>query len=176
MLYHLIVATRYVWHHIKRDILLYFRGVIMVHQYHVYDVHMSITWDNVITPTLNTPTLNTPTVITPTIITPTLNTSTVTDSLCNSGAFSNPNAVRDCPFNYYCYPEFWGKYDGNRRNKLIRESIFIGSTWNNIFFSSFVKKYFVGPCWKALKKKNAALVHAKKTSDSGIKTMPLLSS
>jgi hypothetical protein len=23
----------------------------------------------------------------------------VTDSLCNSGAFSNPNAVRDCPFN-----------------------------------------------------------------------------
>jgi hypothetical protein len=22
----------------------------------------------------------------------------VTDSLCNSGAFSNPNAVRDCPF------------------------------------------------------------------------------
>ena len=61
-------------------------------------------WDNVITPTLNTPTLNTPTVITPTlitpkIITPTLNTSTVTDSLCNSGAFSNPNTVRDCPFN-----------------------------------------------------------------------------
>ena len=51
--------------------------------------------DNVITPTLNTPT-----VITPTIITPTLNTSTVTDSLCNSGAFSNPNAVRDCPFNF----------------------------------------------------------------------------
>ena len=55
--------------------------------------------DNVITPTLNTPTLNTPTVITLTLITPTLNTSTVTDSLCNSGAFSNPNAVRDCPFN-----------------------------------------------------------------------------
>ena len=58
--------------------------------------------DNVITPTLNTPTvitptLNTPTVITPTIITPTLNTSTVTDNLCNSGAFNNPNAVRDCP-------------------------------------------------------------------------------
>jgi hypothetical protein len=46
-------------------------------------------WDNVITPTLNTPT----------IITPTLNTSTVTDSLCNSGAFRNPNTVRDCPFN-----------------------------------------------------------------------------
>ena len=45
--------------------------------------------DNVITPTLNTPT----------IITPTLNISTVTDSLCNSGAFSNPNTVRDCPFN-----------------------------------------------------------------------------
>jgi hypothetical protein len=42
---------------------------------------------------------NTPTVITPTLITPTLNTSTVTDSLCNSGTFSNPNAVRDCPFN-----------------------------------------------------------------------------
>ncbi len=55
--------------------------------------------DNVITPTLNTPTVITPTLITPTIITPTLNTSTVTDSLCNSGAFSNPNAVRDCPFN-----------------------------------------------------------------------------
>ena len=65
--------------------------------------------DNVITPTLNTPTvitptLNTPTVITPTlvtltIITPTLDTSTVTDSLCNSGAFNNANAVRDCPFN-----------------------------------------------------------------------------
>ena len=53
----------------------------------------------VITPTLNTPTLITPTLITPTIITPTLNTSTVTDSLCNSGAFSNPNAVRDCSFN-----------------------------------------------------------------------------
>jgi hypothetical protein len=51
-------------------------------------------WDNVITPTLNTPTVITPTLITPTIITP-----TVTDSLCNSGAFSNPNAVRDCPFN-----------------------------------------------------------------------------
>ena len=49
----------------------------------------NINRDNVITPTL----------ITPTIITPTLNTSTVTDSLCNSGAFSNPNAVRDCPFN-----------------------------------------------------------------------------
>ena len=55
-------------------------------------------WDNVITPTLSTPTVITPTLITPTIITPTLNTSTVTDSLCNSGAFSNPNAVRDCPF------------------------------------------------------------------------------
>jgi hypothetical protein len=54
--------------------------------------------DNVITPTLNTPTVITPTLITPTIITPTLNTSTVTDSLCNSGAFSNPNAVQDCPF------------------------------------------------------------------------------
>ena len=45
--------------------------------------------DNVITPTLNTPT----------VITPTHNTSTVTNSLCYSGAFSNPNAVRDCPFN-----------------------------------------------------------------------------
>ena len=59
----------------------------------------NINRDNVITPTLNTPTVITPTLITPTIITPTLNTSTVTDSLCNSGAFSNPNAVRDCPFN-----------------------------------------------------------------------------
>jgi hypothetical protein len=59
----------------------------------------NINRDNVITPTLNTPTFITPTLITPTIITPTLNTSTVTDSLCNSGAFSNPNAVRDCPFN-----------------------------------------------------------------------------
>ena len=38
-------------------------------------------------------------VITSTVITPTLNTSTVTDSLCNSGAFSNPNAVRNYPFN-----------------------------------------------------------------------------
>ena len=61
-------------------------------------------WDNVIIPTLNTPTvitpiLITPTIITPTLITPTLNTSTVIDSLCNSGAFSNPNAVWDCPFN-----------------------------------------------------------------------------
>jgi hypothetical protein len=56
-------------------------------------------WDNVITPTLNTPTVITPTLNTPTIITPTLNTSTVTDNLCNSGAFNNPNAVRDCPFN-----------------------------------------------------------------------------
>jgi hypothetical protein len=56
-------------------------------------------WDNVITPTLNTPTVITPTLIIPTIITKTLNTSTVTDSLCNSGAFSYPNAVRDCPFN-----------------------------------------------------------------------------
>jgi hypothetical protein len=37
--------------------------------------------------------------ILPTLITPTLNTSTVTDNLCNSGAISNPNAVRDCPFN-----------------------------------------------------------------------------
>ena len=55
--------------------------------------------DNVITPTFITPTVITPTLITPSIITPTLNTSTVTDSLCNSGAFSNPNAVRDCPFN-----------------------------------------------------------------------------
>jgi hypothetical protein len=61
--------------------------------------HGNINRDNVITPTLNTPTVITPTLITPTIITPTLNTSTVTDSLCNSGAFSNPNAVRDCPFN-----------------------------------------------------------------------------
>ena len=50
---------------------------------------MYVFWDNVITPTLNIPA----------IITPILNTSTVTDSLCNSGAFSNPNAVRDCPFN-----------------------------------------------------------------------------
>ena len=55
--------------------------------------------DNVITPTLDTLTVITPILVTPTIITPTLNTSTVTDSLCNSGAFSNPNAVRDCPFN-----------------------------------------------------------------------------
>ena len=70
---------------------------------------ISMRRDNVITPTLNTltvitPTLNTltvitPTLITPTIITPTLDTSTVTDSLCNSGAFNNANAVRDCPFN-----------------------------------------------------------------------------
>jgi hypothetical protein len=44
---------------------------------------MYVFWDNVITPTLNIPA----------IITPILNTSTVTDSLCNSGAFSNPNAV-----------------------------------------------------------------------------------
>jgi hypothetical protein len=43
---------------------------------------------------------------------------------------------------YFCYPEFWGKCNGNRRNKLIRGSIFIRSTWNNIFF---YKKYFVGP-------------------------------
>ena len=56
-------------------------------------------WDNVITPTLTTPTVITLTLNTPTVITPTLNTSTVTDSLCNSGAFSNPNAVWDCPFN-----------------------------------------------------------------------------
>ena len=55
--------------------------------------------DNVITPTLNTPTVITPTLIAPIIITPTLNTLTVINSLCNSGAFSNPNAVRDCPFN-----------------------------------------------------------------------------
>ena len=55
--------------------------------------------DNVITPTLNTPTVITPTLITPIIITPTLNTLTVINSLCNSGAFSNPNAVRDCKFN-----------------------------------------------------------------------------
>ena len=54
---------------------------------------------NVTTPTLNTPTVITPTLITPTIITPILNTSRVTDSLCNDGAFSNPNADRDCPFN-----------------------------------------------------------------------------
>jgi hypothetical protein len=51
-----------------------------------------------LTPTLNTLTVITPTLITPTIITSTLNTSTMADSLCNSGAFSNPNAVRDCPF------------------------------------------------------------------------------
>jgi hypothetical protein len=25
---------------------------------------------------------------------------------------------------YFCCPKFWGKYDRNRRNKLIRESIF----------------------------------------------------
>jgi hypothetical protein len=49
---------------------------------------------------------------------------------------------------FLSYPEFWGRYDGNRRNKLIRESIFIRSIWNNIFFC---KKYFVGPRWKALK-------------------------
>ena len=54
--------------------------------------------NNVITPTFNTPTVITPTLITPTIITPTLNT-TVTDSLGNSGAFSNLNTVWDCPFN-----------------------------------------------------------------------------
>jgi hypothetical protein len=41
--------------------------------------------------------INNPTVITPTFITPTIITPTVTDSLCNSGAFSNPNAVRDFP-------------------------------------------------------------------------------
>ena len=53
---------------------------------------------------------------------------------------------------YFCYPEFWGKYDGNRRNKLIRESIFIRFTWNNIFFC---KQIF---CWVALKsfKNNSA--------------------
>ena len=53
------------------------------------DTYSLLFWDNVITATLNTLT----------VITPTLNTSTVTDSLCNSGTFSNPNAVRDCPFN-----------------------------------------------------------------------------
>ena len=58
--------------------------------FYLYVVTMSLfICDNVITPTLNTPT----------IITPTLNTSTVTDNPCNSGAFNNPNAVRDCPFN-----------------------------------------------------------------------------
>jgi hypothetical protein len=35
----------------------------------------------------------------------------VTDSLCNSGAFSNPNAVREFPFNFfrmqrYCFKAF----------------------------------------------------------------------
>jgi hypothetical protein len=70
---------------------------------------------------------------------------------------------------YFCYPEFWGKYDENRRNKLIRKSIFIRSTWNNIFFC---KKYFVGPRWKALK---TIALHTKKTSDSGIKTQALVS-
>ena len=43
---------------------------------------------------------------------------------------------------FLSYAEFWGKYDGNRRNKLIRESIFIRFIWNNIYF---YKKYFVGP-------------------------------
>jgi hypothetical protein len=57
---------------------------------------------------------------------------------------------------YFCYPEFWGKYDGNRRNKLIRESIFIRSTWNNIFIC---KKHFVGRRWKALK---TIALHTKK--------------
>jgi hypothetical protein len=52
------------------------------------------TWNTI---TVITPTLNNPTVITPTLITPTIITPTVTDSLCNSGAFRNPNAARDCP-------------------------------------------------------------------------------
>ena len=43
---------------------------------------------------------------------------------------------------FLSYAEFWGKYDGNRRNKLIRESIVIRSIWNNIYFC---KQYFVGP-------------------------------
>jgi hypothetical protein len=54
--------------------------------YHYIDWHyvfMYVFWDNVITPTLNIPT----------IITPILNTSTVTDSLCNSGAFSNDDLI-----------------------------------------------------------------------------------
>ena len=55
---------------------------------------------------------------------------------------------------YFCYPEFWGKYDGNRRNKLIRESIFI--RWNNIFFC---KKIF---CWAALKSLKTIALHTKK--------------
>jgi hypothetical protein len=46
--------------------------------------------------------------------------------------------------------------DQYRGNKLIRESIFIRSTRNNIFFC---KKYFVGPRWKALK---TIALHTKK--------------
>jgi hypothetical protein len=73
-------------------------------------------------------------------------TRTTRDQYCGCVATVSD---RNC---FTSHPEFWGNYDGNRRNKLIRESIFIRSTWNNIFFS---KKIF---CWAALKcfKNNSA--------------------
>jgi hypothetical protein len=84
---------------IRKDTILLTNQGPSKGQSHYSDLYYTQKRDNVITPTLNTPTVITPTLITPTIITPTLNTSTVTDSLCNSGGFSNSNAVRDCPFN-----------------------------------------------------------------------------
>jgi hypothetical protein len=60
----------------------------------------------------------------------------VTDSLYNSGAFSNPNAVRDCPFNL--------------------KGILLDL--HEIIFS-FVKKIF---CWAALKSfKNKSAAYEK---------------
>jgi hypothetical protein len=102
--------------------------------------------DNVITPTLNTPTvitptLNTPTVIiTQTIITPTLNTSTVTDNLCNSDAFNNPNAVRDCLFNLKEEAWFLSRSFFSYATLLFLK--LFSAAQQNIFLQNLKRKYY----------------------------------
>jgi hypothetical protein len=76
-----------------------------------------------------------------------------------------------CWITFLSYPEFWGKYDRNRRNNLIRESIFIRSIWNNILLC---KKYFVRPRWKALKNNSAAYEKKQSRSAFGLLKVPKL--
>jgi hypothetical protein len=66
----------------------------------------------------------------------------VTDSLCNSGAFSNPNAVRECPFNLK--EEAW--FLSRSRKFFSYAALFFlklfSAAQQNIFLQNLKRKYY----------------------------------
>ena len=68
-----------------------------------------------------------------------LNTSTVTDNLCNSDAFNNPNAVRDCLFNLK--EEAWFLSSFFSYATLLFLKLF-SAAQQNIFLQNLKRKYY----------------------------------